>query len=83
MSTNVCAELFCFCCPSIPMKKKSNISQAIFVRFILIGHVMLSIWRVTIEWDDPRFWLLSLGAVVIVFEGYFTIMKNGGLEWKW
>ncbi|XP_021346625.1 transmembrane protein 26-like isoform X2 [Mizuhopecten yessoensis] len=34
------------------------------------------------EYNNPQFWLMSLGVVLVALEGYITIRVNKGIEWK-
>ncbi|XP_021346623.1 uncharacterized protein LOC110446017 [Mizuhopecten yessoensis] len=61
----------------------STVAMAIFVRLLLIFHTVLATWRVTLAWNNPQFWLMCLGVVLVALEGYITIRVNKGIEWKW
>ncbi|KAK3091879.1 hypothetical protein FSP39_023385 [Pinctada imbricata] len=43
----------------------------------------MAVWRVTVSWDNDKFWLMTLGNILISAEGQYTIIKNKGIEWKW
>ena len=64
-------------------KDKSSVFLAIFVRLLLIGHNALTVWRVTETYNDNLYWLLSISNVLMIAEGSFTVLKRGGIDYKW
>nr|KAG5703837.1 hypothetical protein BaRGS_031471 [Batillaria attramentaria] len=56
--------------------------QALIVRFWLILHFVLVVWRVTEFWG-VWYWFLAAAIVPFLFEGAYTVVKRKGVEWQW
>ena len=64
-------------------RDKSEMFMAIFVRLLLIGHNVLTVWRVTETYNNNLYWLLMIAHVLTFAEGLFTVIKRGGIDYKW
>ena len=60
-----------------------SIIRAILVRLVFTAHGIISIWRLTIVTDEPRYWYLGLVLCLLLFELTITLGKKAGEEWKW
>ena len=72
--------------PATPIehpRKKFPIFCAAVVRLVLIGHNVMSVWRVTATYNDNMYWLMALGNVLMIGESLYTICKRGGEDYKW
>jgi len=56
---------------------------AVFVRVFLIGHNVLTVWRVTEAYESPIFWLLAAGNLFLLLELHVVIVKRAGIEYSW
>lgn len=68
------------------MKIMSNFWKkfaAFIVRFGLIVHCMLTVWRVADVENNDLYWLLALTNVFMVIEGIYRVIKQDGEESKW
>ena len=74
--------------PALPTSEeeaftKSSVILATFVRLLLIGHNILTVWRVTATYKDELYWLLLISNVLLIAEGLFTVCRRGGIDYKW
>ncbi|XP_059177766.1 transmembrane protein 26-like [Physella acuta] len=59
-----------------------DILKAIIVRFILLIHALVAIWRVTVSYEDPMYWLLAVILVLFVAESFYTVIRRKGREYQ-
>ena len=64
-------------------RDKSSMFMACFVRLLLIGHNVLTVWRVTETYNNNLYWLLLISNMLMIAEGLFTVIKRGGIDYKW
>ena len=69
--------------PADASQEKLPVILAIFVRLLLIGHNVMTVWRVTVAYNDDLYWLLLISNVLMIAEGMFTIYTRGGMDYKW
>ena len=69
--------------PTYAPQEKLPVFLAIFVRLLLIGHNVMTVWRVTVAYNDDLYWLLLISNVLMIAEGMFTIFTRGGMDYKW
>ena len=65
------------------MWKLGPIFSAVFVRMLLICHNVVTVWRVTEDFNDQIFWFLIMANILLIVEGFVVIWKRGGVEYSW
>ena len=58
---------------TITRKQKAKL---LFMRLLMILHNILTIWRVTIEKNNPMYWILTLTVIFQMFEGGYSLFKD-------
>lgn len=61
----------------------SSILMACFVRALLIGHNILTVWSVTDAYNENLYWLLVISNFFLIFEGMVVVIQKGGVEYLW
>ncbi|XP_045211315.1 transmembrane protein 26-like [Mercenaria mercenaria] len=67
------------------MRYENNgpIIMACFVRFLLIAHNVLTVWRVTDDYNENMYWLIVIANFFLILEGIVVIIKRAGIEYEW
>ncbi|GFR93909.1 transmembrane protein [Elysia marginata] len=60
-----------------------NIIKALIVRAALALHTILTVWRVTENLYDQRYWLLCCLMIPFLVEGIYSIVRRQGKEYLW
>ncbi|KAL3875426.1 hypothetical protein ACJMK2_033374 [Sinanodonta woodiana] len=60
-----------------------SVSQAILARLMLIGHNVIAVWRVTVVYQSPIYWVMLLTNILILGEGQHVLLKRNGIEFTW
>lgn len=60
-----------------------TIIRAVSVRLLFAAHGVVSIWRLFVVAQDPRYWYLATALGLLFIEAVVTLAKKGGKEWKW
>ncbi|XP_045213334.2 transmembrane protein 26-like [Mercenaria mercenaria] len=60
-----------------------SIFLACLVRMMLIGHNVLIVWRVTVDYKDTMYWLFTVANFFLIFECVIVIIRNAGKEYSW
>ncbi|XP_052815202.1 transmembrane protein 26-like [Mya arenaria] len=56
---------------------------AVFVRVLLVGHNVLTVWRVTEALGSPLYWLLAVLNLFLLLELHVVVVKRAGIEYSW
>lgn len=62
---------------------QKQIFWAVFVRFLLICHNVLTVWRVTEVYDERFFWLITLANILMLLELQVVVIKRAGVDYSW
>ena len=71
-------------------KKKSllygnqkQILWAVLVRLLLIGHNVLTVWRVVEACNEPYYWLITVANLLLLLELHVVIVHRAGVDYSW
>ncbi|XP_064628932.1 uncharacterized protein LOC135488280 [Lineus longissimus] len=60
-----------------------TIIKALLTRILFAGHSFITIWRVVGLLDNPYYWGLSGGLLLLIIETFYTLIKRKGYDYKW
>ena len=69
------------------MSKKGkliNLFKALFVRVVIITHILV-LYLCILHEDkfDLLTFITGFGLIVLIIEGFYTVLVRNGQEWKW
>lgn len=62
---------------------QKQIFWAVLVRLLLIGHNVLTVWRVVEVKEDNLYWLMTLVNLLLLFELHIVIVRRAGVDFSW
>ena len=55
---------------------KKQIIKIIALRLLMIFHTVLTIWRVTVEKNNPLYWILTFCIMLQILEGVYSLLRD-------